>query len=96
MNLQNASNIMYKIHFRPHFVRQYKKLSKVLQEEVRERIELLREDPKHAYLKTHPLRGRLHGSWSCSVNYEYRIVFEFEPENYIVLLAVGNHNVYES
>ena len=59
---------MYIIVYKPNFVRQYKKFSKDLQEEIRQKIEVLKENPKHPLLKSHILKGKLQGFWSCSVN----------------------------
>ena len=86
---------MYKIRFKPTFVRQYKKLIPALQEEVKERIEILKLDPKHQFLKTHKSTGKLQEFWSCSVNYQYRIIFEYEKSDTIVLLMVGDHGIYK-
>jgi mRNA-degrading endonuclease YafQ of YafQ-DinJ toxin-antitoxin module len=43
------------------------------------------------------LKGNLAGSWACTVDFEYRIVFEFvlDPENReetILLEALGTHD----
>ena len=53
----------------------------------------------HIYplLHTHKLNGDLAGSWACTVDFEYRIVFEFVPdakaqEEVILHEAVGAHN----
>ncbi len=86
---------MYKIKYKPSFVRQYKKLSTDLQEEIKEKINLLKDDPIHSFLKIHKLKGKLSGFWSCSVNYKYRMIFEYESENAITLLVVGDHGVYK-
>jgi len=85
---------MLKVKFKAAFVRNYKKLPKALQQEVKEKIELFRTDPNHSFLKTHKLKGKLKNRWSFSVNYEYRIVFLYESKNTAVLLAVGNHDIY--
>ena len=77
------------------FLRQYGRLPRGLQEEVREKIALFRSDQHHPFLKTHKLKGRLRGRWSFSVNYSYRIVFRFEGKGAAVLLAVGDHDVYK-
>jgi mRNA-degrading endonuclease YafQ of YafQ-DinJ toxin-antitoxin module len=58
---------------------------------------LLVEDPFHPTLHTHKLKGDLAGLWACTVDYEYRIVFEFvnDPETgdeAILLDAVGTHH----
>ena len=46
---------------------------------------------------THKLKRDLAGSWACTVDFEYRIVFEFirdpETDDEIILLeAVGTHD----
>lgn len=83
-----------KVLFKPNFVRQYKKLSFELQTEVKEKINLFKKDPKHSFLKTHKLKGKLSSYFSFSVNYKYRIVFEYENKETAILLAVGDHDVY--
>ena len=48
-------------------------------------------------LRTHKLTGDLSDIWSCSIDYQYRILFEFikDPqteENTILLLNIGSHD----
>ena len=93
MNCQISSN-MYGISYKPTFVRQYKKLSPELKNDVKKVLDILKENPSHPFLKTHKLQGKLQGVWSCSANYSHRILFEYEDEGQIVCLAVGNHDVY--
>ena len=57
----------------------------------------LGNDAFHASLSTHKLKGELEGVWSCSVDYDYRILFEFakDPdsgEEEILLLTLGTHD----
>jgi len=78
----------------PKFVKQYKKLPRALQVEAKEKIELFKQDPKHSFLKTHKLKGRLKGCYSFSVNYQYRVVFQYLSKSEVVLLCVGDHEVY--
>ncbi|MEK7528600.1 MAG: type II toxin-antitoxin system mRNA interferase toxin, RelE/StbE family [Patescibacteria group bacterium] len=85
---------MIEVLYKPSFVRQYKKLPDALREEVKEKITLFKKEPDHQFLKTHKLKGPLKGFYSFSVNYEYRVVFEYESKKTAVLLAVGNHDVY--
>jgi len=53
-------------------------------------------DPFHPTLKTHKLSGEFQGIWSASIDYKYRILFEFtimnNSENAILLLNLGNHD----
>ena len=83
------------VHFKPIFVRQFNKLDPALQEEVQEKIELLKNTDNHKQLKVHKLKGRLLGTYSFSVNYQTRIVFMYESKQSTVLLAVGDHDVYK-
>jgi len=84
-----------KIHYLPSFVRQYRKLSSSLQSEIKEKIELFRENPSHSFLKTHKLKGHLAGRFSFSVNYSHRIVFQYLSKTEVALFAVGTHDVYK-
>lgn len=83
-----------KIAYLPIFIRQFKKLSKPLQEEAKEKIALFQQNPNHAFLKTHKLKGIFKEKYSFSVNYEYRIVFEYLSKNEAVLMAIGDHSIY--
>lgn len=59
-----------------------------------ERLMLFAEDPFHASLKTHALSGNLDGQYAFSVNFEYRVVFEFVDveQTAINILSVGKHD----
>ena len=62
---------------------------------VKETLTRLASDPFQERLKTHKLKGRLKDSWSCSVEYDLRIVFEFveeENETAILLHTIGAHD----
>jgi mRNA-degrading endonuclease RelE of RelBE toxin-antitoxin system len=83
------------IIYLPRFVKTYKKLSPNLQEEVRDKIELFRQDPGHPFLKIHKLHGILKKNHAFSVNYQYRIVFQYLSKEKVVLLCVGDHEIYK-
>lgn len=58
---------------------------------------LLQQDPFNPMLKTHKLKGILEGSWSCSVDYNLRIIFDLitNPEineTEILLIDIGTHD----
>ncbi len=83
-----------RIVYTPNFIREYKNLPLALQEEVKEKIALFAKDPRQPSLKTHKLKGRLQGSFSFSVNYRYRIIFEYDSGSTVALLGVGDHSIY--
>ena len=87
--------MMLTVFYTPGFIREYDKLQSDLQKEVKERIELFRNDPRHPFLRVHKLKGVLRKRWSFSVNYSYRIIFEYDSKNSVALLSVGNHAIYD-
>ena len=84
-----------KICFKPTFIRQFKQLDPGLQQEATEKIEYFKDKKNHKQLKVHRLRGRLAGRYSFYVNYKIRIVFSYLSKNEAVLLAIGDHAVYD-
>ena len=82
------------------FKRAFKKLIKKnpqLQDKVLGILNLLENDPFTPSLKSHKLTGDLDGYWSCSVNYDCRIIFAFSQdedseETLIILVDIGSHD----
>ncbi len=85
---------MLHIYYKPQFIRQLKKLSSPAQDEVIEKIEILKNKKNHKVLKVHRLHGKLKGTLSFSVNYKDRVIFEYVSKNEITLLVIGDHDVY--
>jgi len=85
---------MIKVSFKPSFVRQMNKLEQGLIEEILFKIDILKNSNDYTSLKIHKLHGKLKNQFSFSVNYKIRIVFEYESKKEIVLLAVGDHSIY--
>ena len=85
------------IAFKPSFLREFKKLDPALQDEAREKIILFKSPQNHAMLRVHKLKGRMVGRMSFSVNYRYRIVFQYadKTKREAILLAIGDHEVYQ-
>ncbi|MCP4359804.1 MAG: type II toxin-antitoxin system mRNA interferase toxin, RelE/StbE family [Chloroflexi bacterium] len=84
----------------PAFTRMLKKRvrkNRSLRAVVERTLRQLSADPFHPVLRSHKLIGKLAGTWSCSVSYDLRIIFEFVEnpdtgEEEILLLAVGTHD----
>ena len=78
------------------FDREYKKLPGDIKNIAEEQEKLFRKNPFDPKLKTHKLKGRLHGFLSFSIGYKYRIIFEFSKNKKTVYFhAVGDHDVYQ-
>lgn len=82
------------IYYTPEFKRDYKKLSKKLQELLKQKGRLFAQEPFHPLLRTHKLTGKLKGLWSFSVDYRNRVIFRFRGSLEVELLRVGDHSVY--
>ena len=56
-------------------------------------LKLLELAPTHPSLRLHPLKGKLKGLHSVSINISYRITIEFIlAEHEIVLVNIGSHD----
>mgnify|MGYP001596279864 FL=1 len=85
---------MITVAYKVTFVRQFDALEEGLQNEVLEKIELFNNPKNHKQLKVHKLHGPLQDRYGFSVNYKFRIVFGYSSKNEVVLLAIGDHDVY--
>ena len=82
------------------FKRSFKKLTKKnpqLKNKIFNVLRLLGQDPFTPSLKSHKLTGNLDGLWSCSVDYDCRIIFSFSEEGefleiVILLIDIGSHD----
>jgi addiction module RelE/StbE family toxin len=91
---------MRKLIWSKTFIRAFKRTIKKypnLLKDIELTLRLLIEDPFAPELETHKLKGKLSGSWACSVGYDLRIVFDFtknksEKEEGIFLIEVGTHD----
>ena len=68
-----------------------------LRKEVEDVLILLVQDPFIPQLETHKLKGKLSGSWACSVGYDFRVIFYFvknknQKEDDIFLITMGTHD----
>ncbi len=86
---------MYRISFKPSFIKQTKHLEKNLLALLYKKMELLKDSQNHRVLKIHKLHGPLRGFYSFSLNYKTRVIFEFISQNEIVLVAMGGHEIYK-
>lgn len=84
-----------KIYYSSKFAKEYKKLPKEIKLKSEKKEVIFRKDPNDSRLKTHRLKGMLKDFWSFSIDYQYRIIFEFRDKNIVWFHSVGTHEVYE-
>ncbi|MGL4621277.1 MAG: type II toxin-antitoxin system RelE/ParE family toxin [Chroococcidiopsis sp.] len=89
-----------KIGWTPKSLRAFKRLIRKnpnLRPLIEQTLRQLAEDPFHPSLHTHKLKGDLSNIWSCSIDYSYRLLFEFvenleDKEEAILLINLGSHD----
>jgi len=78
------------------FAREYKKLPSNIKDIAEEQESIFRKDPFDPKLKTHKLKGKLSGFLSFSIDYKYRVIFEFaKDKNTVYFHSVGDHDIYD-
>ncbi len=89
-----------KVAWTPQSLRLFKRLVRKnpqLRPSIEQTLRQLSDDPFHPSLRTHKLKGNLAETWSCSIDYQYRILFGFVEESKngdraILLLNMGTHD----
>jgi addiction module RelE/StbE family toxin len=89
-----------KLFWSKRFIRDFKRLIRQnpqMSQLVKKTLEILTENYAEPSLRTHKLKGDLEGCWSCSIDYKFRVIFEFvnDPEDgslAINLLTLGSHD----
>jgi addiction module RelE/StbE family toxin len=61
-----------------------------LEKTINKILKTLKEDIYSPSLRIHKLHGKLSTSYSCSINYYYRIIYSFNDE-LIFLESIGSH-----
>jgi mRNA-degrading endonuclease YafQ of YafQ-DinJ toxin-antitoxin module len=65
-----------------------------MRETYRKTLLLLEANPHHPSLRLHPLRGRLQGLHSVSINLSYRITLELLIEDHkLIPIDISSHDV---
>ena len=86
----------YRIIYPESYIRRAHKFIKKHPEligQYRKTLELLEINPHHPSLRLHPLKGKLAGLHSISINIGYRISLEMViSEQEIILINIGTHD----
>lgn len=82
------------IIYADEFVKQFRKLSRRVQQNAIKQEELFRENPLHPSLNIEKLRPRAKDLWSIRVDNKYRIIFRYitNTKNEIYFLNIGEHD----
>lgn len=83
-----------KIYYSRKFAKEYKRLPKKVKNAAEEKERIFRRDPFDYRLKTHRLSGKLKEYYSFSIDYHYRIIFEFVGKDIVWFHSVGTHSIY--
>jgi mRNA-degrading endonuclease YafQ of YafQ-DinJ toxin-antitoxin module len=84
-----------KISYYSSFRRAYKKLPTDIKTKLALKEDIFRHTPFHPSLRTHKLSGGMSGYYSFSVDYTYRVAFEFIEKDEVLFIDVGTHDIYE-
>ena len=82
------------IYYHPQFRSAYHKLALHIKNKAEAKERVFRKDPFDSLLKTHKLTGKLKDYHAFSIDYQYRIIFEFAGKDTIWFHSVGTHEIY--
>ncbi len=83
------------IFYTARFKREYRKVPRPIQIKAKKKEAVFLKNPFATSLKTHKLHGELRDLWAFSVDYSYRIVFEFERNgSEATFYFIGDHDIY--
>ncbi|MCX6816584.1 MAG: type II toxin-antitoxin system mRNA interferase toxin, RelE/StbE family [Candidatus Beckwithbacteria bacterium] len=83
-----------KIYYSTKFAKEYKKLPLKIKILAEKKEKIFRQNPLDHRLKTHKLTGKLQEFWSFSINFQYRLIFEFIDSQTIWFHSIGTHQIY--
>ena len=87
--------IVQEIYYSKKFIKELKKLPKIIFELAIKKEEIFKNNPLHSSLRLHELHGKFKGIWSISLTSNYRIIFERMPNGDILFISIGKHNIYK-
>ncbi len=85
-----------KIRFHDNFEKQYKKLRKNGQAQVRERLFLFSKDEFSPILNNHPLLGKYKGYRSINITGDIRALYKYQNPSTCIFVIIDTHsNLYK-
>jgi len=83
-----------KIFYSPQFFHEYRQLPIGVKENAEKKEKIFRQNPLDKRLKTHKLKGKFADFWAFSVDFRYRIIFNFQNGKDVRFYVIGDHAVY--
>lgn len=84
----------YRITFTKRFEKHFKDLNAQEKKQLRNKLQLLSENPMHPSLRTKRIQGT-RDLFECSVNMDIRIIWYYEGDKMIILIDVGHHDILD-
>ena len=85
--------IRFDTAFEKHWLKYLRKLNEKEKEQLRERLNIFKEDIFDKRLKTHHLKGNLKEYYAFSISYSDRIVFKLLDNEEILFIEIGSHDI---
>ena len=82
----------YQITYTDRFQKHYKNLTVQEKKQLRNKLDLLAENPMHPSLRTKRIQGTT-DLFECSVNMDIRIIWFYEGNKMIILVDVGHYDI---
>ncbi len=83
-----------KVRMTVNFRQAWKRLTPQMQRIVRNKIDLLVENPSHPSLNAHRLRQVREAIWVCYISNSMRLLYEYKADT-LYLWDLGNHSVVD-
>ncbi len=84
----------YEFVFTEKFKKHFAKLNNNEKKQLKNKLELLSNNPMHPSLRTKRIQGTK-DLFKCSVNMDIRIIWFYEGDVLIILLDVGHHDILD-
>jgi len=87
--------LLMNIRFHKNFEKRYKRLKKIEQKKVQERLELFLKNPFNSQLNNHSLKGKYTDYRSINITGDLRAIYKFISEEECIFVLVDRHrNLY--
>lgn len=84
----------YQFTFTKRFQKHFKNLTAQEKKQVKNKLQLLAENPMHPSLRTKRIQ-KAEGLFECSVNMDIRIIWFYEGDKMIIFLDAGHHDILD-